>query len=318
MEYFSVLFEGDAASSFSTTFGVGVFPFPLRAFGAPLHGCHSVWGVLFAAYYVRSAMWSMVAYTLVCCHVEPLIRFLLGGNHLCLGLPVRSNTRHMYQAVQTMKRTLTKIYLQISWPLKWAFIISNWFALTEPFTPGGCEAEGSFGILSVSDKHRSSAAARKYILPDFCWWGRLHGHTPLCALSTSLSKTCTQTNTLPSPHELRLLCFCWQGAFVLLLGSTGVGMHYVIHGVCLGYTENQRERDEEGCDYSNTHTHTHIWWHNLLPSSVARLCPPLLRAFPASHRDFWEPRNILFHPPLTFVQSRTKLLPLVSRTGLAL
>lgn len=75
------------------------------------------------------------------------------------------------------------------------------------------------------------------------------------SLSGYLSIRCILTyrnkHTLPSPHVPRLLCFCWQGAFVLLHGSAGVGTHYVICGVCLGYIEREMEQGV------TTVTHTH-------------------------------------------------------------
>lgn len=110
---------------------------------------------------------------------------------------------------------------------------------------------------------------------------------------------------------------CVSAGRVPLFCSTaaqgGVGTHYVISGVCLGY----REREMEKGVTIVTHTHTYddiIYWPLLWPARVH----PLLRVFPAPRCDFWEPqKNILFHPPLTFVQSRTKLFPLVPR-GLVL
>lgn len=81
-------------------------------------------------------------------------------------------------------------------------------------------------------------------------------HTVTYLFPAGLPFRSKANTTLCPPHEPRLLCFCWQGAFVLLDGSAGVGTHYVICGVCLGYTEEPRERDGEGCDYSNTHTMT--------------------------------------------------------------
>lgn len=69
-----------------------------------------------------------------------------------------------------------------------------------------------------------------------------HMVTHLSALCLPVCQRQRHKQTLCPPHEPRLLCFCWRGAFVLLHGSTGVGTHYVICGVCLGYTEEPRER----------------------------------------------------------------------------
>lgn len=91
----------------------------------------------------------------------------------------------------------------------------------------------------------------------------------------------------------------------MLLDSTGVGTHYIICGVCLGYTE--KRRDGEGCDYSDTHTYDDIihWlllWHTCVhPSSeYSRHCTVILGA--AEHPLPLHSIN---------VQSGTKLLPFV-------
>lgn len=101
---------------------------------ARLLGCYLAIGVLFAVYYVRSAIRSITAYTPLSCNTQPLIRFLLGSNHLRLGFPVRSNTRHMYQAVQTMKHMLAGIYRQILLTAK----VSIYYP---EFIRGSCEVE---------------------------------------------------------------------------------------------------------------------------------------------------------------------------------
>lgn len=46
--------------------------------------------------YVKAAGWSVTAYTAVSYHTQPLIRFLLGGDHLCVGLPEHCNIRRVH------------------------------------------------------------------------------------------------------------------------------------------------------------------------------------------------------------------------------
>lgn len=93
------------------------------------------------------------------------------------------------------------------------------------------------------------SAPGKCILPASSY---SHGHTHTFLLSVYSS----HNRALCHPHKPQLLCFCWQGAFVLLHGSAGVGMHYVICGVCLEYSE-QVSMMKKGVTIV-THTHDDI------------------------------------------------------------
>lgn len=75
MEYFFlVLFEANAAFSRPTHLGwCFLFFSMLRSMGVIQHE-----GVLFVSYYVRSAIWSIVAYTLVSYHTDPTNKIVVG------------------------------------------------------------------------------------------------------------------------------------------------------------------------------------------------------------------------------------------------